>query len=201
MACGVAAHEETELPEGYGRSRVTLLAIDPFHVHAYWEVTAEDRRRATEQLKAAADPEAARWTLRFYDVTPPVTDEASGHGHFDVPIELESNNWYVDLWSAKKSYFVVLGLQAGERFIRVCRSTATELPPADPSPTYDPKWATVSTTPEGPSRVKPALDPELSESTRRNAANDAPAAAEIPKPEASRSTSLAGSSSSRGRNG
>jgi Domain of unknown function (DUF4912) len=209
MALRVAAPDENELPDAYGRSRVALLPVDPYHVHAYWEVTPEDCLWAAEQLGEAL--ETPRWVLRFYDVTFVTA--------FDVFVEVGARNWYVDLWSAEKSYFVELGLLAGDGFVAVCRSIPAETPRAGPSPSYDPKWATVSASPDAPVQAQPARDPELppaapelrveaprepqrdapAQPPLRGVANAAPhrassaARAEAPP---SRSTSLVGSSSS-----
>ena len=66
----------SELPASYGRTRLVVLPIDPFHVHAYWEVTEKDRLAVMKRL----DPMGASrlsWVLRFHDVS---SGEVGGHG-------------------------------------------------------------------------------------------------------------------------
>ncbi len=144
------------LPDAYGRSRVVLLAVDPFHLHAYWEVTPEDRRRATEELELGPADEPPIWALRFYDVTYLEFDGKNAHSSFDVPVELGAKNWYVELWSAEKCYFVELGPRSGEHFVAACRSAPVQVPRADPSPRYEPVWGAVE---PGGSRLVPGASP------------------------------------------
>ena len=70
-----------KLPEAYGKTRLVLLPVDPYLIHAYWEV-------APEQLKEA--------TLRFYRSKP--------LDYFDVPVDLQSRKSYVRLWRPKESH-------------------------------------------------------------------------------------------------
>lgn len=129
-----------ELPRAYGCSRVVLLAVDPFHVHAYWEVTPADRRRALDQL----DAQSPTWALRFHDVTSAGGEETDVGGSFDVPVDLAADSWYVELWSSDRTYFVELGPRSGAGFVAVCRSNSEHVPRAEPSPRYEPRWHVVA---------------------------------------------------------
>lgn len=121
-----------ELPQTYGRSRVVAMAVDPYHVHVYWEVTDGDVLHATEQLRRAGQAKAP-WVLRFCDFTGAKGGNAA-HGHFDIPIQLGARSWYVDLWEGNKTYVVELGAGGGSRFVAVCRSPRLYVPPAEPLP-------------------------------------------------------------------
>jgi len=110
----VSGPEEGELPDSYGRTRVVLLAVDPYLVHAYWEVAPDVLRAA--YARAGAE---ARSVLRFYEAG----------GSFDVEVDLRTRNWYVRLWSAGRSYSVDLGLaDRGGSFVRLASSNAAETP-------------------------------------------------------------------------
>jgi len=108
--------EEGELPDSYGETRVVLLMVDPYLVHAYWEVSPDTLREAKSRIG-----DSAQAVLRFYEAS----------GSFDVDVDLRARNWYVSLWSADKSYRVDLGLRDGG-FVRLARSNVVSTPPALP---------------------------------------------------------------------
>jgi hypothetical protein len=129
----------TELPSSYGRTRLTLMAIDPYRIHAYWEITSQDHETALSRL--GSERAAARWVLRFYDVSYIDFDGTNAHSHFDLPIDLSAGNWYVNLWSSEKSYCADIGaLAPSGRFELACRSNFVDMPRAEPSPHYRPEW-------------------------------------------------------------
>lgn len=119
-------------PESGAESRVVLLPVHPYLVHVYWEVASVDVERARKRL--GSDRSRRESVLRFFDVSMPAPDGASEHDFFDVEVELEAGQWYVDLWSPEKSYYVDLGLKTGRgRFVSLCRSRVVRTPPAWPS--------------------------------------------------------------------
>lgn len=129
----------TELPETYGVTRLTLLEVDPHHVHAYWEITSEDRQRAVGQLGSTEG--GVRWVLRFYDITYIDFNGQNAHSFFDIDVAGMTGNWYVDLWSDDKSYCAEIGpVGAGGKFIPTCRSNIVHTPRSSPSPRYEPRW-------------------------------------------------------------
>jgi hypothetical protein len=148
-----ALKELTELPSSYGHTRLTLMAVDPYHIHAYWEVTAHDRKATVARL--GREGAKARWVLRFYDVTYIDFDGTNAHGYFDQPIDLISGNWYVELWSSDKTYCAEIGaLAPSGRFESACRSNFAQVPRAEASPHYRPEWLRV----EGDfDKVQPAV--------------------------------------------
>lgn len=131
MAAEDAQRLNREARGARDESRLTLLVVDPFHVHAYWELTLADRVEALQQL-AARGLETPHWVLRFFDVTPPRPEPRVPHRQFDVAIAPEAHNWYVHLWSSGRTYFVELGLAGEQEFEPVCRSNVFELPRAEP---------------------------------------------------------------------
>lgn len=122
---------EDELPDHYGQSRVVLMVIDPYHLHTYWELTAQDRLDAKKRLNPPDPDQPLTWVLRFYDVTGVEPDTSSAHSFFDVVVKPGARSWYVELWSANKSYFAELGPRADGRFVPVCRSRPVWVPPAE----------------------------------------------------------------------
>ncbi len=128
--------ETGELPGAYGRTVVTLVPVDPYLVHVYWEVSSMDREKG--RVWSDRSKEGYQPVLRFYDVTYIEFDGANAHGYFDVEVDMRMASWYVHLWSPEKSYVVDLGLRAesGE-FYRLARSSSAQTPPAWPSPKAD----------------------------------------------------------------
>jgi hypothetical protein len=156
-----------ELPAGYGRTRVTLMEVDPYHVFAYWEVTPEDRARALKALRKRS----VAWALRFRDLT-----RADG-GSFDIRVDLASTCWYVDLWADEKTYVVDLGpLGSDGSFVTVCRSNPAHTPRSSPSPRYEPRWKDVDREP----REKAA--PPAAATAREAVAPVPPAPADVAPP-------------------
>ena len=165
----VPGEPKTELPAAYGVTRLRLMELDPYHIHAFWEVTPQDRQVAIK--KAKSGKVAPAWALRFHDM---------GDGSsFDIPIDLAAGNWYVDLWAADKTYEAELGLLAvNGRFISVCRSNIARTPTAAPAPHDTVQWLQVEgafekmtpvsepvqpvslTPPEPVSAPVPAVQPE-----------------------------------------
>ena len=146
---------ESELPDSYGHSRVVLLAVDPFHVHAYWEMTLPDRIRARELLSPLWENEAPTWVLRFYDVTSVDAECGNAGSTFDIAVSPSARNWYVELWASDKSYFAELGPRFGQQFVPVCRSNVVRIPRSEPPPPREPEWQAMSADPQDSSAVSP----------------------------------------------
>jgi hypothetical protein len=139
---GAGLKELTELPSGYGHTRLTLMPIDPYHIHAYWEVTPHDRE--TTMTRLGPKGAKARWVLRFYDVTYIDFDGTNAHVYFDQPIDLIAGNWYVELWSSEKTYCADIGaLAPSGQFESACRSNFVQVPRAEASTDYRPEWLRV----------------------------------------------------------
>lgn len=117
----------TDLPETYGRTRLTLMEVDPFHLYAYWEVTSEDWRRAGRISGA--------WILRFH--------EGDG-GRFDVPIDPTSPHRYLEFPRDERAFVAEIGVvDVDGAFIPLCRSNAVSTPRSTPARRYDPRWMSV----------------------------------------------------------
>ena len=122
-AAAVPEPDDGELPAAYGSTRVVLLVIGTYRVHAYWEVTRESLAHARQGLPKTSA--LAQAVLRFY-----LREQG---GWFDVEIDLEARNWYVDLWSADMECRAELGLKASDgKFIRLAASNPVRTPRAWP---------------------------------------------------------------------
>ena len=119
--------DEPNLPLSYGKTRLVLLAVDPWLIHAYWEVTPE---KLIEAKETAGEAQAV---LRFYKPDKTVGENAPADW-FDIEIDLQSRNWYVHLWSAKESYCADLALKRNDgALIRLVRSQVVHMPRTRPA--------------------------------------------------------------------
>ena len=125
--------ESIDLPDSYGETRVLLQAVDPFLIHASWEVTPSDLKNAEREMGDAFPK--SKPILRFYDITYILFQKTPAHSFFDVEVELQARNWYVRLWSPEKSYCANLGLKTlSGRFLSLSRSNIVHTPRVQPSP-------------------------------------------------------------------
>jgi len=147
------------LYEEYCESRVVLLPVEPYLIHAYWDVTSNDIKKAKQRL--GDDYGQSQAVLRFYDVTDIIYDGTNAHGFFDVDIDLQAKDWYVDLWSPDKSYFVDLGFKTGDDFfLSLARSGVAKTPCASPAPKTDEHYMLVAEdTENGLSKIKVSEEP------------------------------------------
>ncbi len=145
--------------EEYCESRVVLLPVEPYLIHAYWDVTGNDIEKAKQRL--GDDYGQSQAVLRFYDVTNIIYDGTNAHGFFDVDIDLQAKDWYVDLWSPDKSLFVDLGFKTGDGFfLSVARSSVAKTPCAWPAPKVDEHYMLVAEDAEnGLSKIKVPEEP------------------------------------------
>ncbi|MEA1992591.1 MAG: DUF4912 domain-containing protein [Thermodesulfobacteriota bacterium] len=144
--------------EEYCESRVVLLPVEPYLIHAYWDVT-NDIEKAKQRL--GDDYGQSQAILRFYDITNIIYDSTNAHGFCDVDIDLQSKDWYVDLWSPDKSLFVDLGFKTGDDFcLSLARSSVAKTPCAWPAPKVDEHYMLVAEDAEnGLSKIKVPEEP------------------------------------------
>jgi hypothetical protein len=134
------AHELEPLPESYGQTDLTLLAVHPCLVYASWEITPKDLKAATEN----ASPEAKSLVsvLRFYYGSIAATPR-----WFDVEVNVEATNWYVPLWCPPQSYCAELGVKdKNDNFTVLARSNIVHTPPAAPSANVDVEYVLAGTS-------------------------------------------------------
>jgi len=125
--------EPGELPQLNDRTRVVLMAVSPYLVHAYWDLDS----------KTEADSPGA--CLRFHDTT-----SGQPPSSFDIPVNLATKSWYVQLWSPAKRYTVELGLNRADDFVSLARSNAVETPRAWPVAEVQERFARVGETSAAP---------------------------------------------------
>jgi len=125
-------YELEELPETDEETKVVLLPVNPYLVHVYWGIAANDWEELGRVFPRLGG--RAQAVLRFHDVTHVDSGGTSTPGWFEIEIDLQAKNWYVHLQSPAKSYYIDLGLRTeGSGFLRLARSNVAETPPGWPS--------------------------------------------------------------------
>jgi len=167
------------IPWGYGRDRVTAMAVDPERLFVYWEVTDEAIARARATL---ATDDAGTLTLRVHDVTGLLFDGDNAHHSFDLDVGRAERQRFHHVGRPTSSVIVELGLRAGDgRFAAIVRSRRVDFPRRDPAPPGPIEWLTVreeSFAPRGARlSVTPAAPPPSPSSPSTSADGRAAAAA------------------------
>ena len=136
LAVPPTSAQPEELPKSYGETRVVAMAVNPYLVHIYWELDPK------EVLRKASP--AAVGCLRFSDTT-----RGESPSSFDVSVDLAAGNWYVQLWSPERRYWVELGVnREGGRFVPLARSNVVETPRAWPMAEVEERFARMEQTPK-----------------------------------------------------
>jgi len=131
----------TGLPRGYGDTKVVVLPRDPMWFYAYWEVALS---AYAELKKKIGDDELgkSRWTLRVYDITDKNFNGNNANRHFDISINPNADNWYVNVGEVNRVWVVDLGIITPDgRFIAIARSNVLGLPMHGVSSITDEQWA------------------------------------------------------------
>jgi hypothetical protein len=163
------AFETGALPDLGKNDRLVLMAVDPYLVYAYWNLTA-GRIEAAQALFGKDELDAH--VLRFHDTTGIDFDGVNCGNSFDVRIRLDAGKWYVRLWSPERRYCADIGLRGRDgRLVALVRSNLIETPAAWPHVKVDEAAALVeqgapdsyaATVPreaEPPAALEPAYGP------------------------------------------
>lgn len=125
---------DRKLPEP-SSTRLELMDVDPWNVHAYWHINAADIAACRSRLSENA--QNAKLVLRFADISPKQEANALPMA-FDIEVGENCNNWYVNLWRDAKHYSSEIGLRAPDgTFEALVRSNEVTTPRASPSPDLD----------------------------------------------------------------
>ncbi|MFZ5650473.1 MAG: DUF4912 domain-containing protein [Bacillota bacterium] len=129
-----------ELPQSYGLDRLVLMVRDPHWLYAYWEITATKM----EEISVKLGPRSwdnSRPVLRVYDVTGVDFNGANAKRYFDCSLNEYSDNWYINVAEANRSYCVDLGrLFPDGSFVTILRSNIVTTPRDALSDRLDEEW-------------------------------------------------------------
>ncbi len=147
--------DQEELPDSYGQTRLVMMVVNPHLAYAYWEVGTDNLAAARKQTRGARD----RAVLRFYEVEDGAPGSEPPSGWFDVDVELQPRNWYVELWSADKTYYAELGLKSDDgQLVPLARSNRIHTPRAWPVVKVEEDFMRVDPTRDLAELVPPPMD-------------------------------------------
>jgi hypothetical protein len=129
----------SDLPWGYNQDRMILQVRDPRWLHSYWEVSSSTWDSIKHNLKDTFYN--AKRILRVYDVSYIIFNGSNASSFFDIEINQDANNWYIDTNGPGRSWCVDFGLRlpSGE-FITILRSNVVQTPLDGPSWITDEEW-------------------------------------------------------------
>src|SRR5207249_2237922 len=117
-----------------------LLPRDPLWMYTYWEVT-EPTAREIKLQHGENVFSSSQAVVRMHEINAAGTQTLRS---IDVPVILDTRNWYLTVDQAGSSWFVELGLKTPDgRFIKIAQSNRVTLPLSTVSNQVDEKWASV----------------------------------------------------------
>ena len=120
----------TDLPFSYNQTKLELLVRDPEWAYAYWDFSGE----------------TWRWMMRLFDEDPASRAQLRIHSlnhqaSYDLDVQLEMKNWYVNLGLPDTEFEAELGLMDSKgRFYSIVRSNRVRAPRNGISKVVDPRW-------------------------------------------------------------
>jgi hypothetical protein len=131
-----------QIPWGYGRDRVTAVAVDPDRLFVYWEVRDETLDAARERL----GPAGARAVLvmRVYDTSGRIFDGENAHSYFDQDVQRNDRQWFCRVGKPSSSAHIEVGLRTPDgRFLKLMRSGRVDFPRKEPAGWRPAEWMRV----------------------------------------------------------
>ncbi|NET88168.1 MAG: DUF4912 domain-containing protein [Kamptonema sp. SIO1D9] len=127
----------SDLPAGYGESRIVLMPRDPQWCYIYWDIPNEQK----EELRRQGGQQLA---LRLYDVTDINLDAQRAHSVQEYLCDELAREWYIPIPVSDRDYLVEIGYRAVDgRWLVLARSAAVRVPPIYPSDWIDDRFITV----------------------------------------------------------
>jgi len=129
-----------DLPNMYGDTKIVLLPRDPSWCYAYWEIS---NNKKEEIVKTYGANSLENLYLRVYDVTGlEKFDGTNANKYFDVKINSDAINWYLNVPETNRSWCVDLGLKLSDgKFVTIARSNIVIMPRFGVSSLTDEQWA------------------------------------------------------------
>ena len=129
--------ELTDLPGGYGESRIVLMPRDPQWAYAYWDISNEHK----EELRGQGGQQLA---LRIYDVTDVNIEYESPHSIQEYPADEMAREWYMPIPVSDRDYVIDIGYRCADgRWLVLARSAEVHIPPVYPSDWIEDHFITV----------------------------------------------------------
>ena len=128
--------------EKYEETFIVLMVVGPHKLYVHWDINTNDIVSLRDHL--GENKSNYKYILRVYDISGITFNGNNAHYHFDIQVDKEDDNWYIDLWTPGNAYCVELGIKAGNRnFFPLVRSNSVITPRVKPSNLSKPKWMKV----------------------------------------------------------
>ena len=131
--------DTTGLPSAYNDTKIVILPRDPVWLFVYWEIP----QSKIDELKSAYGHEfdSSRLVVRVYDVTDVNFNGGNANRQFDVSVNPNSENWYVNVGEHNRVWCADIGyIISGGEFICIARSNSVAMPHQGVSPITDTQW-------------------------------------------------------------
>ncbi|MBW4519537.1 MAG: DUF4912 domain-containing protein [Scytolyngbya sp. HA4215-MV1] len=127
----------SDLPQGYGESRVVLMPRDPQWAYVYWDVPNEHK----EDMRRQGGRQLA---LRLYDATDVDLSYQAPHSVQEYSCDELAREWYLPIPVSDRDYVIDIGYRSIDgRWLMLARSAAVRIPPVYPSDWIDDQFVTV----------------------------------------------------------
>jgi hypothetical protein len=128
----------SDLPAGYGESRIVLMPRDPQWAYTYWDIANEHK----EDLRRQGGQQLA---LRIYDVTDINLEYQSAHSLQEYPCDELAREWYLPIPVSDREYVIDIGYRCADgRWLVLARSAPVRVPPVYPSDWIDDQFISLS---------------------------------------------------------
>ncbi len=127
----------SDLPSGYGESRIVLMPRDPQWAYAYWDIPHTHK----DELRRQG---GSRLALRFYDVTDIDFSRQSPHSLQQYECDELAREWYLPIPVSDRDYVAEIGYLCNDgRWLVLARSLPVHIPPVYPSEWVEDHFVTV----------------------------------------------------------
>lgn len=127
----------SDLPGGYGESRIVLMPRDPQWAYTYWDIPNNHK----EELRRQG---GMRLALRFYDVTDIDISSQAPHSLQQYECDEMAREWYLPIPVSDRDYMAEIGYLCNDgRWLLLARSTPVHIPPVYPSDWIEDQFITV----------------------------------------------------------
>ncbi len=130
------------LPIRYNDNRIAIMPRDPWWIYAYWDITQDKIDEVINSIPFG-ERKDLKWVLRVHDVSGIADFNGDNSRYFyDLDINFEANNWYLNVNKPESSWCVEIGLiNAWGKFFLVARSNIIMTPYFGISDIIDEEWA------------------------------------------------------------
>ncbi|MFC1566227.1 DUF4912 domain-containing protein [bacterium] len=134
-----------DLPLRYNETKLVIMPCNPSKIFAYWDINDKHHQEILNfygfELFAASQA-----IIRFYDITNIEFNGTNQHYSFDVDVDFETRNWYVDSNDgACKVFCAEMGYLFDEgHFVILARSNVIYMPSDKVSDKFDANWMQIT---------------------------------------------------------